>query len=312
VAVVSGESGPATLQETAARMCKAKGLNLANLGDRLTWCFDLPTLTSLPVMAEFADALAGVKADVTILDPLYLCLGDVDARNLFEMGAVLRGVAELLLKAGHTPVILHHFNRLSQVGDQPELSHIAYSGLEQFARQFLLLNRREPYRSDGRHDLWLRIGGSAGHGGLYALHVVEGVVRDDFAGRTWEVTVSTAGEVAADRIDERDAAKQETARRQLQKDEANVLDAIDREVRSGKPGATINTIRKHYPALSGTKAKEIVGRLVEAGTVEPVPFQQAGGKGAQQDVTGYRRVARNGWIPGDLFHPSEGGLDHLD
>ena len=45
------------------------------------------------------------------------------------------------------------------------------SGIGEWARQWLLLQRRCPYQSDGNHELWMRCGGSAGHAGLYAVDI---------------------------------------------------------------------------------------------------------------------------------------------
>ena len=300
VAVVSGESGGFTLKETANRICKARGVNLANLGENLQWCFDLPVLSDLTVMTEFADAVAGIGAEVVFIDPLYLCLGPVDAKNMFEMGAALRVVAEVLLRAGSTPILLHHANRQLTVGEPMELTHLAYSGLEQFARQFLLINRREAYKSDGAHDLWLRVGGSAGHGGLWAVHVNEGVVNEDFGGRTWDVSVQTAGEVKADRVTDREDEKREQARRRMQAEDAQVLSAIDAEKLADAPAATLSRIKTRNPNLSGAKLKDIIERLIEDDVIEPVAFKQTVGKGAKRDVTGYIRIIRINGIPNDL------------
>ena len=81
-------------------------------------------------MKAFADRLIAVKAEVIFLDPLYLCLGQVDPKNVFEMGAALRTVGEMLLGAGSTPVVVHHANGLLATGEVMELQHMSYCGLE--------------------------------------------------------------------------------------------------------------------------------------------------------------------------------------
>src|SRR5262249_31972314 len=139
------------------------------------------------------------------------------ARNLFEMGLVLSRFAAACLGVGVTPVILHHANRSIDPGEPMELHHLSGSGFAEYCRQWLLVGRRRPFRGDGRHELWLTVGGSAGQAGQYALDVDEGTVGDDFGGRRWQVAVRTAHderrEVAAGRERERrsktDAERQE-------------------------------------------------------------------------------------------------------
>src|SRR5439155_5442483 len=74
VCILSGESGPFALQSIARRVCAAKGIDLAELGDYLRWQFTLPQLA----VAEQLDALQeGLRRDgieVVIVDPLYLSL----------------------------------------------------------------------------------------------------------------------------------------------------------------------------------------------------------------------------------------------
>lgn len=291
VAIVSGESGEHTLQETAQRICRSKGLTLVDLDGYLDWCFSLPTFSDLDAMGEFADELARLNAEVVVIDPVYLALGAIDAKNLFEAGAAFRVVAEVLLKAGVTPQLVHHANRQLQVGEPMELANLAYSGLEQFARQFMLLNRRERYQGNGVHDLWLNVGGSVGHGGLWALHVDEGVVDDDFAGREWNVTVQTRAEVQDDRVAQRESRRDEEGRRKMARDEADLFEAIDAEVSAGRPGATKSAIQGRYTRLSAAKVTEIVNRLLDRGEIEEVGFEKATGKKAKRAVVGYRRAS---------------------
>ncbi len=62
-------------------------------------------------------------------------------------------------------------------------------GLCGIRAQWLLIGRREDYEAgSGEHKLWLSVGGSAGHGGLYALDINEGPSGAD---RHWNVELST-------------------------------------------------------------------------------------------------------------------------
>lgn len=288
VAVVSGESGEHTLQETARRVCDAREVNLADLGDRLQWCFTLPRFPDEDNMAVFARTLLGFNAELVVIDPTYLCMGEIDAKNLFEMGQAFRVVADVLLKAGVTPILAHHANRMMKVGTPMELTDLAYSGLEQFTRQFILINRVVPYQSDGEHKLWVRIGGSAGHGGLWALHISEGVTDEDFKGRQWEVTVATADEAKQ----QRDAAKEEAKRREKRELETKVLTAIDKENEKGQPAATLTRLAT-ATGLDFRKLKPVIAQLEEDGLIEPHEFTKRTGKGKKTEskCDGYRRVS---------------------
>lgn len=293
VALVSGESGQHVIKETAARVCKARGVDPASLAGWLFPCFDLPTFTSPPAMVEFADRLASLSAEVVLIDPLYLCLGGgVDAANLFQMGEALRPVSERLHKAGITTVLAHHANKLLKTGEPMELDHLSYSGLQQFVRQFILINRRTPYQSDGNHELYVRAGGSAGHGGLWEVDIAEGLTDHSFGGRWWEVTVRTASEGRAERATDREEKKRQKTRDAIAAEQADVLKAIDAEVVAGNPGATRNKIRERT-GMSGAKVNETTAALIEDGAIESVEFNATIGSNAKRAVTGYRRFRLN-------------------
>lgn len=285
VAVVSGESGGHTLQETTRRVMAARGIGAADFGDRLKLSFDLPQLADVEQMAEFADRLVGFGAELVVIDPLYLCLGgEIDHANLFQMGAAFRVVAEVLREAGVTPVLVHHANRGLKTGDPMEITHLAYSGLEQFARQFVMLNRQSAYKGDGVHDLWMSAGGSAGHGGLWSLRIAEGVVDEHFGGRRWDVEVRTPGEVQTGKA----ASKKDTAVRRVRAEETEMLTAIDKAMEKGQPVASRSAVRK-LTGFSDDKVKRVAAGLIEDGHLEVFTGQVRGGKGATQTVKGYRR-----------------------
>jgi hypothetical protein len=286
VAVVSGESGEHTLQETAKRISKSKRLLLDDLGEQLQWCFKLPRLTDLPAMKEFARELTKLKTEVVIIDPFYQALGTADAKSLFDVGDVLGKACEILLAGGSYPVIVHHSNRQLPIGEPMELQHLAYSGLEQFARQWLLLNRREKYQGKGIHDLWATIGGSAGHGGIWNLYIAEGVVDEGFNGREWNVEVKTLEQVKEVNSEQKAESKREAQRQKNLIDEKAIRAAIAQETKT-QAGATQRSIRD-ITGLSANRVSDLIESLLESAVIEEVDFKKEVGKGAGRTVTGYK------------------------
>ena len=94
VAFLSGESGLASLQETALRVCRAMGIELAKV-EGFTLTTTLPRLQDESDLTDCERFLADVGAEVVIADPLYLMLTGDDAGNLFKQGALLRSWAEM-------------------------------------------------------------------------------------------------------------------------------------------------------------------------------------------------------------------------
>src|SRR5207247_2102540 len=101
------------------------------------------------------------------------------ASNLYEVGPLLRRVGESCLAAGATPILVHHANKSvakkTETQQPLDLDDLAFAGIGEYARQWLLINRRTPYmpgRGDNR--LLLAVGGSAGHSGCWQVDVDEG------------------------------------------------------------------------------------------------------------------------------------------
>jgi hypothetical protein len=146
---------------------------------------------------ELADGLRVRAVEFVIIDPLYLCLlrgaSGASAANIYEIGPLLYDVATDCLDAGATPLLVHHATKWAGIGtDQPlGLDELAFTGIGEFARQWVLVSRRGQYTpGSGEHDLTLAVGGSAGHSGCWRLRVSEGRPGPDLSGRRWDVGVS--------------------------------------------------------------------------------------------------------------------------
>ena len=102
----SGESSMATIQETTRRMCYRAGCELGDL-EGFTISPDLPRLDDAGDVLEFEAIIADHGPDVVAVDPMMLCLGDIDekAANMFSMGKLLRRLNEACLRNGATLIL---------------------------------------------------------------------------------------------------------------------------------------------------------------------------------------------------------------
>ena len=190
VLFMSGESGMATLQETAARMVKHFGGEYDSDSFRLSPNlprFDQP-------LDELEKLLTEHEIEVLFIDPAYLCLAGGEAGNMFVMGQQLKAMADLCTELKITLVLAHHSTKSAGRENKPlELSDMAWAGFGEFARQWLMLSRRASYvDGTGEHKLYLRAGGSAGHSNLLNIDVSEGVYPD----RHWRIDSQSACAVA--------------------------------------------------------------------------------------------------------------------
>lgn len=197
VAVFSGETDQATLQETALRVCASRKVDLS--GCSVLWSPELPRLNDTSQLEALGSFLDEEKIKVAFIDPLYLCLlsglKGASASNLYDVGPVLQAAARACLDAGATPVFAHHTRKTTTTkrdSQEPmDLDDLAFAGIAEFARQWILLSRRTPFVPErgGRHELRLSVGGSAGHNGSWDVNINEGRLLKNFTGRLWHVEV---------------------------------------------------------------------------------------------------------------------------
>jgi hypothetical protein len=297
VAFVSGESGEFTIQETANRVCVAKGVPLNQVD--CFWDFRLPKLSLDAELAELTQGIKKRAIEVVVIDPLYLCLlsgnnaQDV-AQNMYKMGPLLLAVSRACLDAGATPILAHHTRmRLNNPHGPLDLEDLAFAGIQEFARQWLLLSRREAYQpGTGIHKMYLSYGGSVGHGGLKGLDIDEGVIDDEFRGRKWAVSVVSVADIkAAKQAKKEDAKEQEDS-----ETEAQVVEFI-RNCRQ-----PTRSKLKRAMKWGDAKRDRIMDRLFESGQITSHHERVEIGSGAVRECEIFELVTDHRTIGTDHRH----------
>jgi hypothetical protein len=296
VAVLSGESGGFTIQETAKRVCHARGIELTDVD--CLWEFDLPQLADPGDMTELADGLAAGGVEVLLLDPLYLSLLTAGgyspdaAKNVYAIGPLLLNISRACLAVKTTPIFAHHANKSIPAGEPMELTHLSGAGVAEFCRQWLLLNRMEKYQGDGSHKLWLSAGGSCGQGGLWAVEVREGELQSDFGGRSWEVAVVDAHKAKSDGAEARGKAKDNAKEAKLKAD-LNRCEELIAQLCEAKPHvATKNKVRA-AGNWSGDRINLLLDRLLIEGHIALKKLPKRKERGGNKRATeGYVRVVK--------------------
>jgi hypothetical protein len=264
VGIMSAESGLATLKETIQRVARAAGVDPSTVhnlivSDRVP---QLNSLEHLDAVAEFIDRFG---LAVLIIDPAFLAMDGADAGNLFIQGQLLRRISELCQAAGVTLILCHHTKKAAGMAYEPlELASIAWSGFGEFARQWLLVNRREPYTpGTGTHRLWLTVGGSVGHGGLWGVNVEEGAYTVE-GGRYWQVEVLDPSEVKEAHHGAKEAEKEAARGERLQRDKQAVCNVLVKF-----PGGESKTVIRDLSGLHTSRFNTAFAARVADGMAVP-------------------------------------------
>ena len=280
VGIMTGESGLGTIQETARRICRAAGYNLADIGG-LIFSDQLPRFGSFDHQDAVRRFIADDELEVLAIDPTYLCMPGADANNYFIQGELLRSMGDVCADAGCMMVLAVH-NKKGRANPfaPPELEDIAWAGFQEYFRQWLLLGRRERYEpGTGEHRLWLNVGGSAGHSALWAVDISEGT-RETEGGRFWSVNVMHADEARNEVQDRKEAEKAAKVQTALERDAGKVLTVLAKATE----GATKSAIRTHA-GLSGARVNAVVAWLLGKDRIVETTIQVSNHKTPQ---TGYR------------------------
>lgn len=281
VGVISGESGGPTIKNLFRRVCDLKGIDRPD-SLPISYLLDLPSLQNKAEMEAVCREVQLKGMRVVFLDPLYLLLiangGKTNTANLYEVGPVLRDLCRRLLDVGATPVLVHHFRK--QSSGMPELHALSGAGVAEFARQWLLLGVRKRFDAEtGKHSLWMQVGGSAGHGGSWAVDVQEGVMDENFQGRTWAIEVRSAAEEQ-----QRNDAKAEGCTTRIQKAEEKLISAL----RQHPEGETQSALLDEA-GLRNEIGRRLIDKLHGEGRIEPCTVLKPAGPG-YQNYRGIRLV----------------------
>jgi Transcriptional regulator len=298
VCLFSGESGEATVQETIRRQLATKEFRQKDNTEvlkNLYVGFKLPQFSVEKSLDELDALLGREKFDVLIVDPLYLCLlyenPKAQASNIFDMGPLLLKLTETCLKHGTTPVLLHHFikNRNSK-NEAPELDDFAFAGPAEFARQWILLARREKFPpGTGIHKLWLVVGGSVGFSGCWAVDIDEGSLKDDFTGRTWGVEIRTQSEEIELQRAQNEQKKRVKAAETAEKDKSDCREIV-RYLTQSKEGDSLSAIAREV-GIGRDRARKLLDGMVDEGTLEHCEIQKRAGNNKKgTPVQAYRLV----------------------
>jgi hypothetical protein len=308
VALLSGESGRATIAETARRIAAAKKCALENF-EHVLWGFNLPRLGEPGCHEALDEFIRNNELAAVVIDPTYLALplGD-SASNLFHVGEKLADVNEVFQQNGCTAILSHHTRKNSvNPFDPPELEDIAWAGFPEWARQWLLIGRRKKYNPEqgGHHELWVNVGGSVGHSSLWAVNIDEGT-RDDPGGRRWAVNVLKAAEArahaAGDQRQRREAVSTERLKSQSAEDREKVLRVAERF----PAGQTKSGLRDASGVRSG-RFDRVLADLITARELEPCSMVKGNGRSYE----GYRRSRTQPDAIGQVARP-DASSTHTD
>lgn len=280
VALLSGESGGNAIRSCFQRIAEGRNLEIDEDFDGLLYEQTLPRVSEPGHLQEFRRFCIEERIDVVICDPAYWCLANEaterSAGNVFAMGAQLQ-LLKSAVPDGVTLVLIHHFTKSAArngriTGEPPQLEDMSQAGFAEHARQWMLLGRRSAYDGEsGTHDLWLNVGGSEGHSGLWGVDVREGK-QSDIGGRRWSVTVQTKAEIEIADGEQADFAAESREEQKTEQYKAAVIKFMTLR------GAITLTDLKDAPKVRYQTARKIVFELVDSGEAVPTKINRGNGQ----------------------------------
>lgn len=210
VGMLSSESGFPKLKSTLQRVARWYGKQATDEDlQNLHISIARPQFSSAVDQGRLRRFIKDKQLGVLIIDPLYLCVSGEHQANQAKQGQEIGPIQQICLEEGCTLILVHHSIKSKQYDYTPaEFNDMSGAGHDAFARQWLMVSRRERYLpGTGEHKLWLTAGGSAGHQGVYGIDISEGPHNDMWAAEV--IPYEQAVDEIARRNDRRHDAKQE-------------------------------------------------------------------------------------------------------
>ncbi|MCC9609582.1 AAA family ATPase [Blastopirellula sp. JC732] len=258
VGFVSGDDRQVLL-DLARRWSDASKPDRKRLDDNWICSLSLADLARDENLHELQKWIWKNQLEVVLLDPQEL-LPLMSKRKQAEL---LRTITRLCLECGATPLVCCQ-TRKSLPLRAMQYADLQASGCEAFARQWLLVNRRQAYQpGSGAHQLWLTFGGDAGHEGVVGVDIAEGNLQDP-GGKRWEVNLRAP-----------EAIEQESAQRTHEETEERRSDTIRKAIGQLPESHASKSQIRTQAGMNGPRFTATWNRMIAAGEIEPVPDSAA-------------------------------------
>ncbi len=198
--IFSGEGGRNLFLRRYERNAHAYGATVDDLRTMVRYSVESAPVTSSAFRDAIQAELDTHQPALVVIDPWYSYAStETDARDLYQTGAVLNGLRELVCQDGTSLLIVNHFN---QTGNGNGLKRITMAGHAEWCDSWWLLNHRTPPNvEDGRFALTMDIGSRQWGGRTWDLDYDLGRFDDDLGAHVGQMTwdVRRGGGVTSDR-----------------------------------------------------------------------------------------------------------------
>ncbi len=299
VLLASAESGSATIKQAVIGLAKAMNIDLKMLvqDGRLAFCWWVPRVSNPEVLEYFSEQIRELQSSVVMVDPLYQSLDD-QQNSMVLNGQQLATLSNAITCQGSTPVMIDHVKRSSlnvREYSPLELEDISGAGKAEYFRQWILLSRRSKYEPSesgpSTHQLWMTVGGSAGHSGHWSLDVAE--QRLECGGREYALAVAPRSETQRKEAEDRKATsankKELAAKATEDRMHRKAKDLIEKVfAKNPLDGLTKNDIEDRL-GVSSKEAGRIIAICLESDQIKLAP-KSIEKNGRKYD--GYRKADR--------------------